>query len=572
MKKQFSRRTPALFALSAAALLLCQCESSPTVTTLPKQRDDAKKAASTVTITIAYGSEKKTWLEGEAARFMQSAPETTSHRRIVIDARPMGSGEAVQAIKAGTLAPHVFSPASSVYLEMLDTPEARVKGEALVLSPLVVAMWQPMAEALGWPSKAISWNDFLSVATDARGWSAYGHSEWGRFKLAHTHPEFSNSGFLATLAEIYAGAKKTRDLQAADLDAPATRAFLERVEGTVVYYGKSTGFFMDKMIARGPGFLSGAIVYENLVVESYAKKTADLPPLVAVYPKEGTFWADHPYAILCDRGKPGCPAFPADERDAAQKFSAHLRSREAQERALALGFRPADTKIATTAPIDAAHGVDPKQPQTILPLPPPEVVDRVASTWAATKKGADVAIVFDKSGSMAGRPLAEAKAGAKSFLETLGDRDEVTFVPFDDVVHAPRGPFPLTSGRKTLANDLTMISAGGGTALYDAIRQAYDAALVRSEKTPGVIHAVVVMTDGKDEGSKTTLPALKLKLRARRSSESAGDAPVKVFTIAYGAEAEGKVLAEIADAAGGWSGRGSVETIRDVYVEVASFF
>jgi hypothetical protein len=47
---------------------------------------------------------------------------------------------------------------------------------------------------------------------------------------------------------------------------------------------------------------------------------------------------------------------------------------------------------------------------------------------------------------------------------------------------------------------------------------------------------------------------------------------VKLFTIAYGDGAETKVLDEIAEAAGGWSGKGNVETIRDVYVEVASFF
>jgi len=551
-----------LAALGAAAVLLCQCDANSTASNgRASAAADAGKPFDAVTITIAYGSEKKTWLDGEIARFGRTSPETASHRRIVIDARPMGSGEAVQAIKSKTLTAHVFSPASSAYLEMLD---GKMKGEAVVLSPLVVAMWQPMAEALGWPNKAISWNDFLSVATDPRGWSAYGHADWGRFKLAHTHPELSNSGYLATLAEIYAGAKKTRDLTTADLDAPATHAFLEKVEGTVVYYGKSTGFFMDKMLAKGPGFLSGAIVYENLIVESYTKKTPDLPPLVAVYPKEGTFWADHPYAIL-DGIKP-------DERDAAQKFLVHLRSREAQERALALGFRPADTKIPTTSPIDSAHGVDPKQPHTILPLPPAEVVDKVVATWNATKKGADVAIVFDKSGSMGGRPLAEAKTGAKSFLDTLGDRDEVSFAAFDDVVHAPKGPFPLATGRRTIANEITMVSAGGGTSLYDAISRAYDDALARSEKHPNVIHAVVVMTDGRDEGSRTRLPALQAKLRARRATESAGDAPVKVFTIAYGEQAEGKVLTDIADAAGGWSGRGSVETIRDVYVEVASFF
>lgn len=527
---------------------------------------DSRASSSTTTsapaktkLVFVYGSEKKTWIDGELAELSRTHPEFT------VDARPMGSGEAVTAIANGTLKANVFSPASSAYLELLDGARARdaPKSEPLVLSPLVVATWRPMAEALGWPTRSLSWSDFLAIATDPKGWGGRGHPEWGRFKLAHTHPQTSNSGFLAVLAESYAGAEKTRDLTAADLDAPRTRAFLAEVEGTVVYYGKSTGFFMDKLIARGPGFLSAAIVYENLVVESYAR--GPKVPIVAVYPKEGTFWADHPYRVI-----DGTP----EQRKAADVLFAQLRSRAAQERALALGFRPADPKIAIGAPIDAAHGVDPKQPQTILPLPPSDVLERLPATWQATKKGADVVIVFDKSGSMKGKPLDEAQAGAKAFVTSLGDRDEVTFAPFDHVVHPERGPLRLgdPGARTRLGSDVDMTAADGGTALYDAIALAHERALGRAARTPGSIHAVVVMTDGRDEGSRTTLPALRERLQRASSSDASGDAPVKLFTIAYGSGAQTKVLEEIAEAAGGWSGRGSVDTIRDVYVEVASFF
>lgn len=515
-------------------------------------------------ITLVYGSEKKTWIEGELAEL------ATTNPGFVVEAKAMGSGEAVAAIKSGSLSAHVFSPASSAYLEMLDGKPLDKKSEALVLSPLVIATWKPMAEALGWPRESLAWSDFLSVSTDPKGWGGKGHPEWGRFKLAHTHPETSNSGFLAVLAESYAGAGKTRDLTPSDLEAPKTRAFLADVENTVVYYGKSTGFFMEKMVARGPGFLSAAIVYENLVVESYGRtsssRAAARVPLVAVYPKEGTFWADHPYRTLDGIG--------ANERVAADKLLAHLQSRPAQLRALALGFRPADTNIAMGSPIDAAHGVDPKQPHTVLPLPPPEVLEKIVPTWQATKKGADVVIVFDKSGSMKGKPLAEAQSGAKAFVRALSERDEATFVPFDHAIYRERGPWRVGDpGMKArLETEIDMTIADGGTALYDVIALAHEHALYRAQKTPGSIHAIVVMTDGKDERSKTSLPELRQKLRAATTSEATGDAPVKMFTIAYGDGAETKVLDEIAEAAGGWSGKGNVDTIRDVYVEVASFF
>ena len=76
-----------------------------------------------------------------------------------------------------------------------------------------------------------------------------------------------------------------------------------------------------------------------------------------MYPVEGTFWSDHPYAIL-DAEWVG-----ADEKAAAQQFLAFLKSKPMQQRALALGFRPADPSIPIGAPVDAAHGVDASSPR-----------------------------------------------------------------------------------------------------------------------------------------------------------------------------------------------------------------
>src|SRR5713101_7433291 len=156
-----------------------------------------------VGVRIAYGSEKKTWLEEQASAFQQAAPRTKAGRPIRLQLKAMGSGEAVQGILDGTLQPHVFSPASGAYIALLDqrwlsvagrTRPISPAGEPVVLSPLVIAMWRPMAEALGWPGKQLGWSDLLRVARSAKGWGTFEHSEWGSFKLGHTHPEFSNSG------------------------------------------------------------------------------------------------------------------------------------------------------------------------------------------------------------------------------------------------------------------------------------------------------------------------------------------------------------------------------------------
>jgi Ca-activated chloride channel family protein len=313
------------------------------------------------------------------------------------------------------------------------------------------------------------------------------------------------------------------------------------------------------MEERGPSYVSAAVLYENLVIESYAKSPP--LPIVAIYPLEGTFWADHPYAIV-DADWVG-----AEERAGGEALLAFLKAKPAQERALALGFRPSDPSIGIGAPIDAAHGVDARQPQTVLPVPDVRTVQHLLDVWRLHKKGADVVLAFDKSGSMRGKPLAEAKAGAQAFLKSLTDRDEVTLQFFDGTVYPAVGPLPLSTGREQLLSRVDAVSAEGGTALYQAIATSYDAEIKRAQATPNRIHAVVVMTDGKDESSTMSIQELESRFPAEKD-----EAPVKVFTIAYGAEAEGKVLDGIAEAAKGSSAKGSVETIREVYVDMASFF
>ena len=558
-------RAIALTLVAVCSLVACKRSESP-----PAQaRSSAQPPPAVVTVALAYGSEKKSWLEEQAKAFAATGPKTKSGKLIRIDARAMGSGEAVQEILAGSLKPHAFSPASGAYLTLLNdrwlsvpgqTKPLCSPGEPVVLSPLVIAMWKPMAEALGWPAKQLGWSDLLRVNSNPKGWAAYEHPEWGSFKLGHTHPEFSNSGLLAILAEAYAGAKKTRNLTTKDLEAKQTQAFIRSVESSIVHYGKSTGFFADKMRARGPSYLSAAVLYENLVIESYAAPSSGEPPIVALYPVEGTFWSDHPYTIL-DAEWVGL-----DHREGAEAFLAFLKTKAAQQRALQLGFRPADASIPVGTPVDTGHGVDPKQPQTLLEVPDAAGLKKLLEVWQTAKRNADVVMTFDKSGSMRGQPLAQAKQGAKTFIESLHGADQVTLIFFDHQIYPPIGPATLDKGRQLFVSRLENVIADGGTALYDATATAYDLALAHAREDPSRIHALVVMTDGRDENSKTTsLEALKQKLSAENS-------PVRVFTIAYGQQADTHVLEAISEAAKGTSAKGSSETIVQVYQEIAAFF
>lgn len=527
--------------------------------------------SNTVTVEIVYGSEKQEWLEPLVQEYNRAAPKTEDGATIRIEARPMGSIEAIEAILAEQIQPTVWSPASSVYLPVAEarwrakhaTELTTTPPQDLVLSPVVIAMWQPMAEALGWPEKQLGWADISTLAISEAGWAGYGYPEWGEFKFGHTHPGFSNSGLVAILAEAYAGVGKQRDLSEDDLASPELATFMSQVEGSIIHYGSSTGFFAQRMFERGPSYLSAAVMYENLIVAQEAKRLSgesDQLPVVAIYPKEGTFWTNNPYIVL------NAPWVTEAQAEAAKAFEAFLLDRPQQERAIALGFRPADLSIPLGPPLDAAHGVDPSQPSTILEVPPAEIIESTQYLWRQVKRPVDLVLVVDTSGSMAGDKIAAVRTSLSQFIDLLDNRDRLQVMLFNSQVSSLTELSPLADKREEVSRRVSAIIEGGNTSLYDATAQAYEE--LQANGNPANIRAVVVLSDGEDTSSSR---ALEQVLALMGGSEEGGNA-IKLFTIAYGNDADLRLLQRLAETTGGRMFDGDPENINAVYAEIALFF
>ncbi len=320
-------------------------------------------------LVFPYGSEKEKWIGDVTHDFNQQKIKTQSGKTIFVRALPMGSGETIDNILSSRLQAHLASPASAAFIK-LGNAESRSKmgrdliasTDNLVLSPVVIAMWKPMAEAIGWSKKPVGWTDILALSRNEKGWQAYGYPQWGKFKFGHTHPEYSNSGLISLFAEAYAASGKTAGLTLADLDKPQFKQFFGGVEQSVVHYGSSTGFFGRKMFANGPEYLSAAVLYESMVVESYSQENLAFP-IVAIYPKEGTFWSDHPVGVVeRDWVTP-------EHREAAKIYIQYLLARPQPVKAMQYGFRPALVDLPLAAPLDAAHGMNPQEPKTTLEVP-----------------------------------------------------------------------------------------------------------------------------------------------------------------------------------------------------------
>ena len=84
---------------------------------------------------------------------------------------------------------------------------------------------------------------------------------------------------------------------------------------------------------------------------------------------------------------------------------------------------------------------------------------------------------------------------------------------------------------------------------------------LRSSRRPGEILAVVVLTDGQDNGSRLSLDGLGSELKA---SGFASDERIGVFTLGYGNQGDfdGAVLRRIAESNGGDFTTGGPDSIR----------
>ncbi len=558
-------------AILIAGFLIGGCnkeQSSSSDSTQPADPASVSLPDNAVKLNFVYGSEKQKWVEDVTAAFNNSGAKLADGRPVHVQATPMGSGECIEEVTSGHTQAHLISPASSVFVSQGNAKWRASSGadligptENLVVSPVVIAMWKPMAEALGWPGKPIGWSDVLALARNPQGWAAYRHPEWGAFKLGHTHPEHSNSGLISVLAEVYAASGKSRGLTAADLDNPQVGTTLDGIEGAVVHYGSSTGFFADRMFDSGPSYLSAAVLYESSVADSYSRQTPTDLPVVAIYPREGTFWSDHPIGIVQRE-------WVKDEhRQAARLYIDYLRAEPSQRKALQYGFRPGDTSLPLGSPIDPAHGVNPEEPKTTLEVPPPAVVDHAIDLWRRHKKHANVVLILDTSGSMNQEAkMPNARAGATELIAMLDDEDTLSLLPFSTRLNWAGQGLRMKDSRDKANATVTSLVADGETALYDAIAAARQ--YLSDHPEPGKISAIVVLTDGEDNKSSNTLD----QLLARLQSGNEGTDGVRVFTIAYGSDARQDVLRKIAQQTRAKFYPGRPETIRAVFKEIATFF
>lgn len=307
-----------------------------------------------IEIGIAYGTEKRQWLEWAESEFAN----TRAGKTIKINLIPMGSLEGAKAVVNGDQRIHVWSPASSIHKKLFlqdwqiahgsDNPI--IKEDILALSPMVLVMWKERYDAFKQRYNELNFRNIADALAQKTGWAGIANKpEWGLFKFGHTNPTESNSGLLTLVLMAYDYAKKCRDLQVADTVDLAFQNWLHSFEQAVSGLSNSTGNLMREMILKGPSTYDALFVYENVAIDYLKSAQGRWGTLHVVYPEQN-MWNDNPYYIL------NTPWTDKAHQEAAQAFMDFLLSEKVQQRSLQHGFRPGDPKIAINAP-DAAFSL-----------------------------------------------------------------------------------------------------------------------------------------------------------------------------------------------------------------------
>lgn len=134
-------------------------------------------------------------------------------------------------------------------------------------------------------------------------------------------------------------------------------------------------------------------------------------------------------------------------------------------------------------------------------------VEQEAAFFTYEQRPVSWGLVLDRSGSMIGM-MDEVYNAALHSVEAGTPEDETFILAFDDRIELVR---PFTTDHLSLVNAIRQISAGGTTALYDAVREGLQE-LRRGRHQKKVL---IVITDGEDNASRIRFEDLLEK--ARRS-------------------------------------------------------
>jgi Ca-activated chloride channel family protein len=340
-----------------------------------------------------------------------------------------------------------------------------------------------------------------------------------------------------------------RSLEAAKREYELTDeaiSFVRSLETATREYGLSDQDVIARALGEGEWLADLIVAQERNILSMLS----ELPHLkaVLVYPEEGTVWADHPLALMESWAEP-----EPNYRVAFERLRQHVLSADTDRAIIRAGFHSARSEdLGSVQEVQRFRQAQPPSIQHLnlvtygappMVLPGIKVAVAIGEQWESVEKPADVCLVIDVSGSMdESDKLPKVKSGVQEFLDRFKSPESmVSVVLFNYRAQREIPLVPLRTNRRDIERAVTRLSAGGQTALFDAVLLAIDELKHRGDSSH--IQVIIALTDGLENSSRADLRTVLQELQAHSD--------LVFYGIAYGGDADRGALEAMARATKG---------------------